>query len=223
MRCSVKLLMAGAVIALSACSAGPTVSRGDSGSRVAVSSATMAPMAPAMRPKYAVSEAYVSVPRSLVVSEANLFFPSADIVWRGEAPGDRHVQVHDIMTEALATGTAQMTKGPAVIVEAEVVRFHSLTEKARYTIGGVHSLRFRLTVRDAATGAVVEGPRVVVADVRAAGGDRALAEDNMGLTQRVVIVSALSRAIREALSAPVAMPEAPAVSAAANRPALASM
>lgn len=220
MRCSVKLLMAAAVVALSACGAGSPVSRGDHGSQVSVSSAAVAP---AMRPKYAVVETYVSVPRTLVVSEANLFFPSADIVWRGERPGDRHAQIHAIMSEALEAGTAKMTSGQPVIVEAEVVRFHSLTEKARYTIGGVHSLRFRLTVRDAATGAVLEGPRLVVADVRAAGGDRAMAEDQMGLTQRVVIVSALTRTLRETLSVPVTLPEAPAVSASASRPLLQAM
>jgi hypothetical protein len=210
------------VLGLGACGAGDPVSRAVDRPDVAVSASAGpgdAEVAPVLVPRYAVAEVRVVVPRDLSVSEANLFYPVADIVWRGEPLGDRHQQVHAIMTEAAGFATADMRKGRAVMIVAEVVRFHCLTEKTRYTVGGVHSLRYRLSVHDAATGEVIEPPRLVVADVRAAGGNRAIEEEKQGLTQRVVVVSALAGSLRAALSTPAPLPEAPQVSQAA--PALA--
>ena len=163
--------------------------------------------------QYDVQAVNVSVPRSLSASEANSFHPNADIVWRGDVAGDRHVQVAAIFNEAMARGTAVMHSGPKVVVDIEVVRFHCLTEKTRFTVGGVHSLHFMLTVRDAVSGAIIQGPRLVIADVKAAGGARAIAEDRAGLTQRVVVVQRLAEVIRRELSAPmVALPQGMVVS-----------
>lgn len=144
----------------------------------------------------------INVPHSLKVSEANTFKPRADIVWRGEAPGDRYAQVQAIFADAMARGTADMHKGRKVDLEIEVTKFHALTEKTRYTIGGMHEMRFILTLRDSATGEVVDGPRPVVADVKAAGGSAAIAEEAVGRTQRVVTVERLAAVIRQELSAP---------------------
>jgi len=41
----------------------------------------------------AIRDVEVNVSRDLRVSEAELFYPVADIVWRGEARGDRYEQV----------------------------------------------------------------------------------------------------------------------------------
>ncbi len=150
--------------------------------------------------QYNVTEVRINVPQSLTVSEANLFYPHANIVWRGEPRGDRHVQVHSIFTDAFGMGTAQMKSGPAVIVEATVKRFHGVTEKTRYTFGGVFNMEFNLTVRDAATGAVLDGPRFVVIDAKASGGSAAIAEEQAGRTQRVVVIEALREGIRRELS-----------------------
>jgi len=163
-----------------------------------------------MQPKYRVAEVRVSVPRSLTASEANTFHPNADIVWRGDPRGDRHVQVTQLFNAALIEGTAGMAAGPEVVVEVVVTRFHCLTEKTRYTVGGVHSMKFDLTVRDKATGAILEGPRPVVADVKASGGAAAIAEDQAGRTQKVVVIERLSEVIRRELSAPVSGPAAEA-------------
>ncbi len=166
-----------------------------------------------LRAQYDVQAVNVSVPRSLRASEANSFHPNADIVWRGDAAGDRHAQVAAIFNEAMARGTAVMHSGPKVVVDVEVVRFHCLTEKTRFTVGGVHSLHFMLTVRDAVSGAVIQGPRLVIADVKASGGARAIAEDSAGMTQRVVVVERLAEVIRRELSAPMAaLPEGMALS-----------
>lgn len=137
----------------------------------------------------------VEVPRTLTVSEENVYYPNADIVWRGEPYGDRHQQVQRIFEEGMGRGAASLTGSRDVRVRVEVRRFHSLTEKARYSVGGVHSIRFVLTVTDARTGEVVEGPRLVSADAPALGGSRALAADRAGQTERVMVVDHLSRVI----------------------------
>ncbi|MDO9524246.1 MAG: hypothetical protein Q7J57_01685, partial [Gemmobacter sp.] len=150
--------------------------------------------------RYNVRDVRVTVPRDLKVSEANMFYPLADIVWRGEPRGDRYQQVEAIFDDALTKGTRKMSKGPEVIIDVTVRRFHSLTEKTRYSVGGVHSIRYDLAVLDAATGAVIEGPRRIVADIEGAGGRRAVEEEGRGLTQRIVIVHNLAYGILRELS-----------------------
>ena len=140
------------------------------------------------------------MPSSLTVSEANLFYPKADIVWRDEPVGDRYAQIKAVMAQGLAKGTANMRTGPPAVVAVRVERFHSLTEKARFSVGGVHNLVFVLTVRNAASGAILDGPRRVEVAIRASGGGKALAEDAAGKTQRVVIVAGLAEAIRRELA-----------------------
>jgi hypothetical protein len=157
----------------------------------------------AMAALYAVREVNVIVPSTLRSSEANVFYPFADIVWRGEPMGNRHDQVRQIVGEALGTATEGMTNGRAAVVDVTVTRFHCLTEKTRYSVGGTHSMQFTLTVRDAVTGEVIDGPRPIVADVKAAGGRRAMAEEAAGRTQRVVVMERLVHVLRRELSGPV--------------------
>ena len=90
----------------------------------------------------------IIVPRTLKVSEANTFKPRADIVWHGDPAGDRYQQVGDIMTAAATRATTGMTQGRAVMVEIALTKFHGVTEKTRYTIGGMHEMRFDLTVNE---------------------------------------------------------------------------
>ncbi|MDO9581822.1 MAG: hypothetical protein Q7J24_01730 [Desulfomicrobium sp.] len=205
------LPMLAVVMGLSACAGrGPDVMRSD---RSQMTLATQGPdtaaagsVRPVLAAQYEVADVRVSVPGRLKVSEANVFYPVADIVWRGEPMGNRHAQVASIVSEAMDRGTATMTSGRKVLVEVEVTRFHSVTEKTRYTVGGTHSVRFLLTVRDALTGQVIDGPRLVAADAKAAGGARAVAEEQTGRTQRVVVVERLAQAIRAELSARVSDP-----------------
>ena len=148
----------------------------------------------------------IDVPRTLRVSEANSFHPRADIVWHGDPYGDRYQQIAAIFRDAATAATSPMHQGRGVIVGIEVVRFHGVTDKTRYTVGGVHDMRFLLTVSDAATGQVIDGPRLVVADTKAAGGNAALAEDRAGRTQRVVVTQRLTEVLRRELSAVVTDP-----------------
>ena len=85
-------------------------------------------------------------------------------------------------------------------MDVQLIRFHALTPKTRYTVGGVHDTEFLLTVRDAATGEILDGPRKVMADVRAAGGQRALDEEAAGITQRSVIEARIAEVIRQELA-----------------------
>jgi hypothetical protein len=148
---------------------------------------------PPARRAYNIVVLDVTVPRSLVVSEENIYYPDADIVWRGEPPGDRHAQVQAIFEAGMGRGAATLDGDRDVRVAVEVRRFHSLTERARDRVGGVHSIRFVLTVTDARTGAVIEGPRLVSADLPAFGGSRAREAEAAGQTQTVRVTDHLAR------------------------------
>lgn len=144
----------------------------------------------------------VSVPTTLEVSEKNRFYPGGDIVWRGDAPGNRHAQVQTIVQTAIERGTADMTLGLPVAVDVEVTRFHALTEKARYTVGGVHDIEFILTLKDPLTGAIIAAPRTIKADLKAFGGSQAIAAEQRGQTQKVRITGHLARVIATELNDP---------------------
>jgi hypothetical protein len=148
----------------------------------------------------AVQSVTVHVPPSLSVSEANTIKPAADIVWHGDAAGDRHAQVAQIMRSALSAGVAGMRKGTPVVLDVTVLRFHAITPRTRQSIGGKHELIYALDVRDAATGAVLAHVPRVNASVRAAGGAQALAEEAAGLSQKVVISQALAASVIKTLS-----------------------
>lgn len=152
---------------------------------------------------YDVVDLTVTVPRTLTVSEANVYYPSADIVWRGEPQGDRYAQIQRIFEDGFGRGVRSLDGARDVTVDVEVRRFHSVTERARYSVGGVHSIRFVLTVRNARTAEVVEGPRLVAADLAALGGERALRADRAGQTQRVRLVDHLARVAVAELGDPV--------------------
>lgn len=142
----------------------------------------------------------VRVPRALTVSEANRYLPKSDIVWREDPIGDRHAQVANIFHAAMHRGTEKLDGARAVALDIEVKRFHALTEKARYTTGGVHNIVFNLTLRDAETGAQIAETRRVRADLDAFGGREALAAEARGQTQKVRISDHLAEVIRQELT-----------------------
>ncbi|MFK7744053.1 MAG: DUF6778 family protein [Roseobacter sp.] len=153
-------------------------------------------------PAYDVQAVNVIVPADLLVSEANRYYPSGDIVWREDPPGNRHEQVKAIFETAMAQGTADVQGEVPVVIDVQVMRFHALTEKTRYTIGGVHSIRFGLSIRSAETGLLLEERRVIQADLIGYGGQRALTAERQGLTQKVRITSHLSSVIKTELQDP---------------------
>ncbi|MCV3271025.1 DUF6778 family protein [Roseobacter sinensis] len=193
----------GAAVGLAVLMAGCAVP--DSASRGALFDSVAPPEAasgPAQHQPLHIRAVNVQVPDALQVSEANRYYPSGDIVWRGDAPGDRHAQVQAIFETAMARGTAAMSRGTPAVLDIEVLRFHALTEKARYTVGGVHAIRFAFSLRHAETGVPLGDRRVVKANLRGFGGQRALDAEREGLTQKVRITDHLAHVIQTELVAP---------------------
>jgi hypothetical protein len=153
-------------------------------------------------PSYRVSSINVDVPRTLLVSEANSYKPRGDIVWRGDLPGDRFEQVKAIFDAAMATGTAGIQGDVPIIIDIQVTRFHALTEKTRYTVGGVHEIEFMLAIRSSETGLMLREPRKVVADLVGYGGQQAIDAERQGQTEKVRISAHLANVIRTELSQP---------------------
>ena len=90
------------------------------------------------------------------------------------APGS-YAQFGAILLAAATDANTPMVQGRPVTITLTLTKFHALTEKTRYTVGGVHSMHFLMTVRDVETRAILQGPRLIVADVHGAGGARAMA------------------------------------------------
>jgi hypothetical protein len=139
-------------------------------------------------------------PADLSVSEANSFYPLADIVWRGDPLGDRKSQVSEIFRTAIIRGAEGLDGETPVVVDVTLARFHSLTERTRYTVGGTHSIKFDLTIRHAETGAVLEPTRRVTADLPALGGQAAVMAEQRGETQKVRILAHLAALFRDTLT-----------------------
>lgn len=154
-------------------------------------------------PSWNVQEVNVVVPRSLTVSEANRYYPTSDIVWRGDQGPDRHAQVEAIFEEAAARATSDLNGRVPVVIDIQVDRFHSLTEKARFSVGGVHNMEFRFGIRNARTGESILEPYDIIANLQAFGGDRAIEADLAGETQKVRVLAYLTEVIADELAKPV--------------------
>ena len=144
----------------------------------------------------------VHVSPDLVVSERNSYYPGVDIVWREDPPGNRYQQVKDIFELAFARGSQGLEGSRPIELHVDVRRFHALTEKARFTVGGVHAITFALQKRDAITGGPVGEVKVIRADLKAYGGQTALVAMRLGQTQKVRITDHLEDVIRAELTSP---------------------
>ena len=106
--------------------------------------------------------------------ESTSFYPMfTDIVWRGDPIGDRHAQVAAIFEEAggpRRRRRRRRARGDRRRVTLE--RFHGVTERTRFTVGGFYTIRFWLTYRDAATGAPIGEPSARRREPRRAGRGR---------------------------------------------------
>ncbi|MEO0701711.1 MAG: DUF6778 family protein [Pseudomonadota bacterium] len=152
---------------------------------------------------YSVSQINIMVPETLTVSEAHSYFPRADIVWREDPPGDRRQQIAAVLNTAAERGTAGFDGGREVALNVEVVMFHALTERARYSVGGVHDIDLLLSVTDAETGAVIEPPREINAALRGFGGARAVEANLSGEVPKVRLTEHLAGVFQAELMGPV--------------------
>jgi len=144
----------------------------------------------------------ITVPEDLTTTEANLYYPVADIVWRGDPYGDRKEQVGKIFQASLSEARGVATEGRPVKAEIVINRFHSVTEKTRYTVGGVHSISFFVTLRDVRTGEALVRNRKVKADLNAFGGMRAKRAESQGLGMKERIQMHLTRVLAAELTLP---------------------
>ena len=196
-----RLFILGFVLALAGCSVGGGAFVGGlkgNGSSVDVT------QLPSMR----VVGLDIKVPRSLTVSEADSYKPVADIVWREDPFGDRYEQVKAIFEEGIGQGARSLQGDLPVVLHIELRRFHAVTERTRYSIGGMHEIAFMLSVTNGRTGDVIIPPYLVRSSFVAYGGAKALAAERVGLTQKVRITRHLAALIRQELTG---IPAEPAV------------
>jgi len=150
---------------------------------------------------WTVKDVRINVPDSLRVSEANSFMPAADIVWHGDPYGDRRAQVREIMDLAVSQAALSLDGPEPVYIDIDLRKFHALSRKARATIGGWHTIKFTVHVRDVASGEDVIRPFPVDIELKAYGGQRAINAEMQGLTQKLRIEREVTRVMREHLKA----------------------
>jgi len=141
---------------------------------------------------YDVQQVRVVVPQNLRSSESNGYYPLTDIVWRGDPLGNRHEQVGEILQTATTRGTDALDGAVPVIAEVTLIRWHGVTERTRYSVGGVYSIQFYLEVRQAETGAVIEPARLIEVNLPAPGGQAAVALEQSGQTEKVRVTDHLT-------------------------------
>ncbi len=73
-------------------------------------------------------------------------------------------------------------------------------QKTRATFGGNFGMHFLLTVYDAHTREILDGPRQIIADVHGSGGLAALREEQQGITQTTVVEGRLAEVFARELS-----------------------
>lgn len=142
----------------------------------------------------------VTVPETLVATERNSYKPIGDIVWREDPFGNRHQQVQTIVESAISSGVASLNGNLPVVLHVEVTRFHALTQRTRYSVGGVHEIGFLLMVTNGRTGDIIVPPYQVDASLAGYGGYQALAAESLGLTQKVRISEYLAAVILQELT-----------------------
>ena len=145
--------------------------------------------------EWSVTDVRVIVPETLHASEADVFLPAADIVWREDPLGNRHEQVAVILDDAISRGVAHMNGGQKVYVDVQLRVFHALSDKARHTVGGHHDIEFDMIVRDAKSGANLIAPERIKTSLKAFGGFKALKAVRSGQTQKVRISTHIAELI----------------------------
>jgi len=136
----------------------------------------------------------------LTVSESEGYYPFADVVWRGDRLGPRIPQIGAMFETAFARNQSVLRGTQPVVVNIQLIRFHGVTDRTRFSVGGVYNIVFDMTVRDARTGAVIEPTRRVAANLDAPGGGAASRLEQEGQTQKVRVTDFLTSVLRAELS-----------------------
>ena len=147
-----------------------------------------------------VHDIQVVVPDSLTTTEVNIYQPDVDIVWHGDPQGDRRAQVGVILHDGLEMAAESLIPENLhrpVVIQATLIKFHSLTPKARAVIGGVHKVSFVIQVVDQNTDEVLAGPTVIEADEFAYGRFEAVKADAEGHTMKVRITNRIAEVVAD--------------------------
>ncbi len=144
----------------------------------------------------------IDVPKTLQVSEKNSYYPKGDIVWRGDNFGDRHEQVKAILSQSAQNAAAALGGSRPVHLHIQATRFHGISEKARYSTGGVHNINFYVTLFDPVTGATLRPAQEVVSNLDALKGNDAIRADGLGNTQKHRVTAFLTQVIQAELTQP---------------------
>lgn len=143
---------------------------------------------PAITNNWRVVSVDVVVPETLSVSNANNLAPDADIVWHGEANGDRRAQVSAIIEEGVTRGASPLRGSVPVHILVVLEEFHAVTPRAlRIAPSAVHNIRYTVRVFDKRNGASLSEPIVVDADLEALTGAASTQALVRGLTQKIRI------------------------------------
>ncbi|WP_372625108.1 DUF6778 family protein [Falsiroseomonas sp.] len=194
--------MLAAAALLSACAGGDIVSRNalTNSELLGSKDGEMRASVPLNR-SYRVVDVRVEVPETLTSSEDNGIKPRVDILWQEDPAGDRHAQVRELMTAALEEGVAATEGSRDVVLDVVMTRFHALTKRTRYSIGGEHEVWMYVAVRDAETGELLEPARRIGFDHRISAA-QALENEAQGLNQRLEITALVKEMIRHELTRP---------------------
>ncbi|MFT5628875.1 MAG: hypothetical protein ACI82I_000965 [Gammaproteobacteria bacterium] len=149
---------------------------------------------------YVIEDMTFAASSELSVSESNSYYPSADVVWRGDPIGDRIEQIGTIFETATVRNQDRLDGNVPVVVDFELVRFHGVTERTRFSIGGVYNIVFTISVRNAITGEIIEEARLIEADLSAPGGIAALMQEQRGQTEKVRVTDFLTQVFKDELS-----------------------
>lgn len=152
---------------------------------------------PVLAASWRLAEVQVTVPRTLKVSEAKTYLPSADIVWREDPMGDRYDQVGKIIQDAVIRGARGLSGGRPVIIAVTVTRFHALTFEAeqRFENAGVHNIKFTAQVVDAKTGEILVPATPIRAELPALSGSTMKAARRKGQTQKSMITDHVAKTV----------------------------
>jgi len=183
------------VVSVSACSRVGTASRA-----AQVDAASFAQQVQTLQRNYSVAEFNYLVPADISVSEGNGYYPTTDVVWRGDPIGNRPAQIGAMFETALERNAPALQGELPVIVDLQLVRFHGVTERTRFSVGGVYDIKFDLTIRDAQTGLVIEPTRRVHVDLAAPGGIGAILAEQRGQTEKVRVTDFLTIVMNQELT-----------------------
>lgn len=137
---------------------------------------------------------------ALTVSERNSYYPFADIVWRGDPVGDRKAQIGGMFRTAIDRNEAALDGAIPVTLDIALVRFHGVTERTRFSVGGNYHIVFDITVRDAVTGLIIEEPRRIELNLAAPGGEAAVIAESRGQTEKVRVTDFLTQVLKDEMS-----------------------